>query len=163
MAWTTSENQLLGQAISDLSTTKKHTLGKIVRAKDDTYGEGEFIYLAGVASCVAKSWVTYEDDAYTTTLLAAGAKGPVAVAMAACTSSYYGWFQINGKALAKCLTLYASGNRAWITATGGSVDDASVAGDGIQRVKGASTATVGDLFAEFSIERPWVDAFTSFS
>ena len=163
MTWFVSENALLNQAIADLSTTAKHRLGSIVRAKDATYGEGEFIYLAGVASTVAKSWVTYEADSYTTALLAANAIGPVAIAMAACTASYYGWYQINGKALGKCLTLYASGTRAWITGTGGSVDDTSVAGDGIQRVKGASTATVGDLFAEFSIERPFVDDFTSFS
>ena len=50
------------------------------RIKDD---EGnEYIFMRGVASTIKGSWVTWDEDKVTT-LLAANAKGPVAVAMAA--------------------------------------------------------------------------------
>lgn len=151
------------QAIADKSTTANHPLGMIVRAVDPTYGAGEFIYLKGAASAVLGDWVTYNADDGTSTLLAANAIGPVAVAMAATTASYYGWFQIHGKAIGRCLTGLASNNRVWITATGGSVDDSSVAGDGVNNAKTASGATVGAFVAEFEIHRPWVNDRTSFS
>jgi len=148
MAWTIAENALLGQAIADISTTKKHSLGKIIRAKDPTYGEGEFIYLGGVASCAAKDWCHYNLADGTTTRAVAGGIGPLCVAMGACTASYYGWFQIQGKALAACKTLFADNGKVWLTSTAGSVDDSSVAGDGVQLAKGASTTTAGTFYAE---------------
>jgi len=93
MAYTVLENSLLGQPIGDTSTTKKHTLGTIVRAKDPTYGGGEFIYLAGVASTVVGSLVTFDQNLATTALApATGGKGPVAVAMSANVASQYGWY-----------------------------------------------------------------------
>lgn len=164
MTYTPSENSLLGQAIGDKSTTAKHSLGHLVRAKDSAYGVGEFIYLQGVASCALGSWVTYNADDGSTTLLAANAIGPVAIAMAATTASYYGWFQISGKAIGRALTGYADNARVWTTATAGVVDDASVAGNGVQIAKGASaihTPSIG--LAEFEIHRPFVNAKTSFS
>jgi len=162
--WTVAENSLVGQDFVATNTTAQHALGTIVRAKHVTYGTGEFIYLAGVASCAEGSWVTYNLDDGSTTLLAANAIGPVALAMAATTASYYGWFQISGKALGKGLTSLASNNRVWITSTGGSVDDASVAGDGVNLAKTASAIhTPATGLAEFEISRPFVDDKTSFS
>ena len=163
MAWYFTDPVIVPQAMTDLSTTAKLTPGTIRQAKDSSYGVGEFIYLGGVASCAAKDWVTYNLDDRTVTRLAANAIGPVAIAMAACTASYYGWFQISGEALGNCLTQMASGNRVWITGTAGSVDDASVAGDGVHNAKATATATVGDLYTSFAISRPFVDDFTSFS
>jgi hypothetical protein len=151
------------QAIADRDTTKRHALGTIVRASDPTYGEGEFKYLKGVASCALGSWVSYKDEDGTTALLAANAIGPVAVAMAATTASYYGWFQISGTAVGKCLTAMASNTRVWITATAGSVDDASVAGDGINLAKSAALTVVGSGVTTFEIQRPYVTDRTSFS
>jgi len=156
MTWTPAGNFLLNQAIADRSTTVKHTLGTIVPCKDPTYGAGEFIYLKGVASATAKTWVTYNMDDGSTTRLAANAIGPVAIAMSTLTASYYGWFQIQGKALGACLTLYADNANVWITATAGSVDDTSVAGDLVGNAKGASTTTVSSGYAEFEISRPFV-------
>lgn len=51
----------------------------------------EYVYLKGVASTVKGSWVTF-DEAAITTLLAANAKGPVAVAMAAIVANKFGWY-----------------------------------------------------------------------
>lgn len=79
-------------------------LGKIVRAQDPTYGEGEFILLRGVASTTVGSVVTYNATTYATALAAVGSNlpQPVAFAMAATnTTSLWGWYQISGIAVAK--------------------------------------------------------------
>ena len=146
------------QQIADTSTTQKHPLGTIVRAKDPTYGEGEFIYLKGVASTAVGSWVTYNLDDGTTALLAAGGIGPVAISMSAnIVATTYGWYQISGKAVGACLTLFADNGAVFITATGGSVDDTSVAGDLVNLAKGASLTVVDSGVADFEISRPFVD------
>lgn len=165
MAYTIIENRL-GQPRIDQTIVAADTtipLGTIVRATDPDYGAGEFIYLKGVASCAVGSWVTYNTDDFSTALLAANAIGPVAIAMAATTASYYGWFQISGKAVGACLTQFADNARVWATGTAGSVDDASVAGDGVNNARGASATTVGSGVADFEISRPWVNDLTSFS
>ncbi len=156
MTWTPAGNFLLNQAIAEKSTTKKHDLGTIVQCKDPTYGSGEFIYLDGVASCAIRNWVTYNMDDGSTTRLAANAFGPVAIAMATLTASYYGWFQIGGKAIGSCLTQFADNGRVYITGTAGSVDDASVAGDYVWGAKGASTTTADSGVADFELSRPFV-------
>jgi len=161
MAYKFTENSLGWQPIANKETTAKHKVGTICRAVDPTYGAGEFIYLKGVASCAEKSWVTYKNDGGVTALLAANAIGPVAIAMSACTASYYGWFQINGMALGKCLTLMASNTRVWITGTGGSVDDTSVAGDGVNNARSAALTVASSGYTEFDINRPWVNDKTS--
>lgn len=158
MAWTIADNMLLGQGIEEVSSTAKHELGLIVRAKDPTYGAGEFIYLQGVASTAVGSWVTYNADDNTTALLAANAIGPVAVAMSATVASTYGWYQISGKAVGKALTGFLDNANVYATATAGSVDDAVVAGDRVKLAKGASAVdTPSTGLAEFEIQRPFMD------
>lgn len=133
-------------------------LGTIVRANDPTYGMGEFIFLKGVASTAVGSWVTYNDDDYSTTLLAANAIGPVAVAMSANVASQYGWYQIQGKAIGKALTGFVDNANVYATATAGSVDDAVVAGDRVKNAKGASAVdTPSTGLAEFEIDYPVMD------
>ena len=163
MTWHITTTGIGWQAIDETSTTQNHPLGTIVNAVDPTYGAGEFIYLKGVASTAAKDWVTYNADDFSTARLAANAIGPVAIAMSANVASQYGWYQISGKALGACLTQLAENNRVWITGTAGSVDDASVAGDGVNLAKSASATTVDSGYAEFEIQRPYVDDLTSFS
>lgn len=91
------------QPIATTSTTQNHQLGTIVRANDPTYGEGEFIYLLGVASTAVGSVVTYEASGYQTALAPVGSNlpKPVAIAMSANVASQYGWYQISGRAVAK--------------------------------------------------------------
>ena len=161
MTWTPSGNFLLNQAIADVSTTKKHQLGTIVQCKDPNYGMCEFIYLDGVASCAAKTWVTYKNEDFTAVRLAADAIGNVAIAMGACTASYYGWFQIGGYAYGTCLTQMASNTNVWATGTAGAVDDTSVAGDFVCRARCEALATVGGIYSKFSLNRPYVTDRTS--
>lgn len=101
MAYIITDPVAGSQAIADTSTTQKHPLGKVVRAKDPTYGEGEFIYLLGVASTAVGDAVTY-DASFQTARAAAGNALPraVAFAMSANVASQYGWYQIGGLAVA---------------------------------------------------------------
>jgi hypothetical protein len=109
---------------SAVHSSAKQTLGtKAV----DTLGN-QYIYLLGVASTGAGSWVTF-DNAYATALLTANAIGPVAIAMAATVASTYGWYMVRGICtIAKTDTVAAS-KALYIDATDGRADDANVAGD----------------------------------
>lgn len=160
MAWIFTNNEIVPQAIAETSTTANLPLGTIKNAKDSTYGAGEFIYLKGVADTVAGSWVTYNMDDGSTALLAAGAVGPVAVAMSANVASQYGWYQIHGKAVARAVTgsgAIADDDDLYIGTSAGEANDTTVAGDRIWNVKTASiNTTLG--FIDVEIARPFTNA-----
>jgi hypothetical protein len=102
MAFYPTEGKIIPQAIAVNSTTKLLPLGTIVRATDTTLGEGEFIYLQGVASTTVGNLVSYDVSFQTALATIALANGqPVAVAMSACVASEYGWYQIGGLATMK--------------------------------------------------------------
>lgn len=162
MAYVITENRLGQSLIGSVDTAAAVPVGTIVTATDPTYGAGEFIYLAGVASTAAGSWVTYNLDDGSTALLAANAIGPVAVAMGATVASTWGWYQISGKAVGKALASYADNGLVYATATAGSIDDAVVAGDRVKLAKGASAVdTPSTGLAEFEISRPFMDDATA--
>jgi hypothetical protein len=158
MAYIITNPRIGFQAIATTDTTQNHPLGTRVTATDPTYGTGEFIYLAGVASTAVGSWVTFNQDDNSTALLAANAIGPVAVAMSANVASQYGWYQIYGKAVGKALAAFADNGNVYATATAGSIDDAVVAGDRVKSAKGASAVdTPSAGLAEFEIQYPLMD------
>lgn len=129
MAYVFSENSLGWQPIAVNETTQKHKLGTVRRAVDPTLGEGEFIYLKGINSTVVGSVVSYT-GAHATALasLAADTQIPLAVAMSACVTGEFGWYQIGGLAagLKVLATSFAAG--ANITVTSGVVTAAASAG-----------------------------------
>jgi hypothetical protein len=87
--------------ITDISTTAKVPVGTIICAHDDDGGgAAEFIYLQGVASTVAGDVVEYNSSFQSglSSIAITAPAEPLAVAMAACTASYYGWYQISGLA-----------------------------------------------------------------
>jgi hypothetical protein len=148
-------NQMIGsQPIATTSTTQNHPLGTIVTADDPTYLAGEFIYLKGVASTIVGSWVTYNMDDGTTTLLVPNAIGPVAVAMSANVASQYGWYQIQGKAIASAADV-ADNGKVYIDTVAGRCDDAVVAGDKVHNAKWASAEDTATNLAEVEIARPF--------
>jgi len=151
-------NPVIGtQPIADTDTVQRHPLGTIVTATDPTYGAGEFIYLLGVASTVVGSVVVYNPDDFSTTLAVANAVGPIATAMSINVASQYGWYQIQGKGVAKVLASFADNADCYLTATDGSIDDADVAGDYIRGMKGASAIdTPSTGLAEVEMWRPSV-------
>lgn len=158
-------NRVVPQAIGETSATQQVSLGTIVQAedRDDTqYGAGEFVYAKGVDSTAVGSWVTFNEDDWSTALLAADAIGRVGVAMSANVANQYGWYQISGKAVGKALASYADNALVYATATAGSIDDAVVAGDRVKRAKSASAVdTPSTGLAEFEIDRPFMDDATS--
>jgi len=146
------------QPIANTDATQKHPLGTIVRAVDPTYGEGEFIYLLGVASTVVGSIVTYDPTTYLTTLSAVGGNIPraVAVAMSANVASQYGWYQISGQAVCAktCTISLAAGAAVGVLTTG------LIAGTGSgKEISGAcvaavASATAGRTTVKVMIQRP---------
>ena len=155
------ESQVYNQKISETSTTQNVPLGTRVRAidsADTAYGEGEFIYLQGVASTVVGSVVTYNQGDNTTTLLGVDQVGPVACAMSICVASNYGWYQIFGQAVAKGLASLADAANLYATGTPGSVDDAIVAGDRVQNaVTTSALDTPSTGLVEVSLQYPIVN------
>lgn len=151
---------VIPQAIADTSTAALLPLGSRVKANDiasTAYGQGEFIYLKGVASTVVGSAVIINPDDFSTTLAAANAIGQVAFAMSINVASQYGWYQIFGKAVGKVLAAFADNANCYLTATAGSIDDAIVAGDYISNCKGASAIdTPSTGLAELEISYPFV-------
>lgn len=133
-------------------------LGKIVTARDPVYGEGEFIFLKGVASTVVGDWVGYSPALGTSVRAIANGTYPLAVAMSACnTTTKYGWYQISGVAQANGLTsiTHTSGFLA-LTGTAGSLDDASVIGDHVYNARKTTTVhVVGTFLDTYNIARPF--------
>jgi hypothetical protein len=158
MTFYSIENWANPQDLAEISTTQKLELGMIVRAKDPTYGVGEFIYLKGVASTIAGSWAVYNPDDWSTTLSVADATGSLAIAVGANVASSYGWYQISGLCPVAAVAADVADNAVlYLTATPGMVDDSDVAGDFISGAKAASAnATGGASTIQVEISRPFV-------
>jgi len=158
MAYGTSDPRIGSQAISTTDTVQNHPLGTIIRANDPTYGDGEFIYLLGVASTTVGSVVTYDASTYQTVLSAVGGNIPraVAIAMSANVAAAYGWYQISGQAvIAKsCLVSLAAGAAVGVLTTG------FIAGTGSgKEIQGAvvsavASAAAGRTTVKVMIARP---------
>jgi hypothetical protein len=149
------------QGIATTDTVQNHPLGTIVRGWDATYGEGEFIYMLGVASTIVGSLVAYNATTWQTTLLTAtGRKNlatPVAVAMSANIAAQYGWYQISGNAVIKKTSVSVNPSVAiFSSATAGRVKVVASAG---QQIMGATTANLTTVVTTTStvvvtIDRP---------
>lgn len=158
MAYGISDPRAGTQAISGTDTVQNHPLGTIVRANDPTYGDGEFIYLLGVASTTVGSVVTYDASTYQTVLSAVGGNIPraVAISMSANVASSYGWYQISGQAVvAKTATVSLAAGAAVGVLTIG-----LIAGTGTgKEIQGAVVAavasnTAGRVTVKVMIARP---------
>ena len=147
MAFKITDRGIGYRPIDDHSTTQGHPLGTIVKAVDPTYGEGEFIYLLGVASTVVGLIVSYDPSTHATTHVPSTANlaKPLAVAMAATVALEYGWYQICGVAVVKKTAVKvdpASTRRVYISGTDGRLMQTSAAGKCILGAASANVATV---------------------
>ena len=146
------------QPLANTETTAKHQLGTIVKGIDPAVGEGEFIYLLGVASTVVGSIVTYDASTYQTVLCAVGGNipRPIAVAMSANVAAQYGWYQISGVAVMKktCTVSLAAGAAVGVLTTG--LIAATGSGKEIQgaAVAAVASATAGRTTVSVMISRP---------
>lgn len=158
MAYGLTSPYIGAQPIANTETTQKHPLGTIVRAYDPTYGEGEFIYLLGVASTTVGSIVTYDASTYQTVLCAVGGNipRPIAVAMSANVASQYGWYQISGQAVCakSSATSLAAGAAVGVLTIG--FIAATGSGKEIQgaAVAAVASATAGRTTVKVMIARP---------
>lgn len=140
MAFSIVDPKLGTQSLASTDATQNHPLGTRIKAVDSTYGEGEFIYLKGVASTVVGSAVVW-DSSFQTTLTVAASRGPVGISMSANVASQYGWYQISGIAQAYAAGAVASGAPLQTSATGGAIDDTTTAGQYIDGAVSKGTAS----------------------
>lgn len=145
------------QPIAENSTTKRHPLGTIVRAFDETLGEGEFIYLQGIGSTVVGSIVNYDDNFLTAldTAAVSGPSRPLAVAMSACVANEYGWYQISGLAVARKADTVSFADGAGL-GSGSGLAVAVATGTVIQGavVRTVASAKTGVVTVPIAINRP---------
>lgn len=137
--------------------------GDIVRAVDPIYGEGEFIYLQGVASTVVGSVVTWAGvnaataQTYQTALAPATANlaQPLAVAMSATLANQWGWYQIAGNAVAATNGTLAAGPAPVYLAGSGQLTSTAAAGKQVENaINVSATGTPAAGQAIVSINRP---------
>lgn len=161
MAYRIRDGLLGSQPIADTSATQQHPLGTIVNAADLTYGEGEFIYLLGVAATVVGSVVNWRPTTYQTALGVVGVNNsaPIAIAMSANVAGKYGWYQISGYAVAaksSAVSFAAAARVAAATASGLVIVSASAAGLDIEGavIAAVASAAAGRTTVALQINRP---------
>lgn len=156
MTWKTTDPRIGLSNIPTVDSSATVDVGTIVRAEDPLYGAGEFIYLPGVASCVAGSLVRYNPENYTsanppvlvgsTTLLPSTAvqAGPFAVSVNTLTAGQFSWFQISGATIIRKMTTgkVQPNSALWIGATAGKAKGTASAGKQLLGVKSINSATV---------------------
>lgn len=166
MTYYAVENRLGLQPIANIDTNQNHALGTVVRAQDPTYGVGEFVYLKGVASTVVGNSVIWDPVAGTTTLTPSTANlaRPIAIAMSACTASYYGWYQIEGAAVIKKVAIAVNPNVAiYQSLTAGRVSSTASNGKQILGARTINTASVASATSTITvlINRPHMQGATT--
>jgi hypothetical protein len=135
---------------TDVDTTARNVVG--TRSMDDV--GNEYVYMKGVASCLAGSWV-YFDELFLTVLTVANSLGAIAIAQAPILAANWGWFAIYGAHQGLCLASYADNAKVWCTSTAGSVDDADVAVDLITGAIGRSARNTTTGMALFQLSYPF--------
>ncbi len=161
MAFFSITGRIVPQAIADTSTTRNHPLGTIICARDETFGEGEFIYLQGVASTTVGSIVSYNATTFQTALGVAVSlvPRPMAVSMSANIAAQFGWYQISG--IAVCAksstgTSFAVGAAVGVLSTATGLAAATASGNELQGalVAAVASAAAGRTTVQVLINRP---------
>lgn len=161
MAFTITTPRLGFQAIATTDTTANHPLGTIITGRDPTLGEGEFIYLLGVASTVVGSVVDYNATTFQTALtVTTGNRAvPVAIAMSANVAAQYGWYQIAGLAVIKKTAVAVTPQvTLFMSATSGRVKVIASAGKQVLGCRSANLTTVTSTTSTVTalINRPFI-------
>ena len=134
-------------------STKKFRLGT---RKRDVAGN-EYIYLTGVGSTAAGSWVTFDELGVTALLDSDNTNcSPVAVAQAAVdATSKYGWYMIFGTCTALAGDV-ADNGRVFASATAGTCDDAAIADEQVVGAVWRSADTLATTSATVQLSYPFV-------
>jgi hypothetical protein len=128
MAYHLVSPRIGAQPITTVETTSKHTLGEVIRARDSSLGDGEFIY------CQASNSVTQ----YDAVAIKAGYKvAPLTITngitavevgfaqVAVGTKDSYFWVQKSGRPIVRFLDGVEPGAPVYATAQGGRLAAAS--------------------------------------
>jgi hypothetical protein len=145
MSYSYADNLIGAQPLTVTSTVQNHKLGTIRKGNDPALGDGEFIYLLGVASTVVGIVVSYNATTFQTTLLPSTANlgTPIAVALSANVASQYGWYQIEGMAVVlKTAVAVTPQAKVYISGTTGRLMPTSASGKQILGAKYANLTTV---------------------
>ena len=151
--WLVTTPEIGIQPITTSNTTSQHPVLKKVIARDGIdqsgLGEGEFIYLQGVANTVPGSLVTFDGGGQTaltlgpSTSLSAVTGRPVAVAMSTNGATGYGWYMIRGNAPVLKDTTFASSLLAFSSGSAvGRIVSTTASGKAIERMYSLAS-TVG--------------------
>lgn len=139
--------QIVGcQDIATSSTVQAHPLGTTTKGRDMgtlNYGEGQFVYLQGVASTAAGDSVLYDAKAGTTTRAVAASRGPIAVAQSANVASQFGWYQVLGNAAVNT-TAAGTGAANALLAVTSTAGQTTVSGGAGVKIDGAICKTAQD-------------------
>lgn len=134
------------EGIDQIDTAKRFALGSYHFLGDATY-----VYVQGVTSGAAGKHVTFT-SAGVTTLSVANAKGPVGILMSALdATTKYGFAQVFGINAIADVTALTAGAAAYLTATGGRLDETDVAGDQVHNYVGIVTgaSNVATVFLNY--------------
>lgn len=167
MTFKSASNSALGNPLVNASyvdTVKRVPLGTICKMYDDTQGEGEFIYLPGLANVGVGTAVFYDLTPGAEAVVVADSdlhlnKGwPLAVSVIAIAAGSFGWYQIGGVAKTAAVAGCAAG-RAFLDPTNvtGALDDTAIAG--CQVLNARILTAVGTPAANFAytyLNRPFV-------
>jgi hypothetical protein len=160
--WKSGANSPLGLSVpGTIDDAATCAIGTIAKFFDATQGEGTFIYLPGVASVVEGDAVVYDlspgAQAIVRTLSGThlNTGRPIAFATAAIVAGKFGWFQIEGVAVASVLAGFAANTTVFLTTTAGNIDDAAVNGCQILGARGSSAiGTPAASKAYVTLSRP---------
>lgn len=158
MAASITDQAVVGQP-GDVHTTARNTVGTRAKGLDALGGAAEYIYLQGCASTIVGSVVTF-DEAGVTTLIAANAKGPVAVAMGITdATTEYGWYAIQGTHPVDTVNDSADNSTVGRETTDGKVGDGRAAGDEIANWFQRASTAGGAAVVNHQFDHPFVNDF----
>jgi hypothetical protein len=144
-------------ALTDVHTEARNPVGLRVVGTDDFGNSAEYVYLKGATSTIVGSVVTF-DEAGATTLIAANAKGPVAIAMAVTVADRWGWYCVQGTVKADVVASSADNATMGRETTDGKIGDGRSAGDEIANCF-SREATTSAALAYVQIDHPYVNDF----
>ena len=128
MAYNFVDPRIGAQGIAVADSTQNHPLGTVVRAKDPTLGEGDFIYVQASNSITQYDAVAIKHGYKVAPLTLTNAKTAVEIGFAQTaigTKGDYFWAQKNGRPIVRFALATQPDVALYASATGGVLDDAS--------------------------------------
>lgn len=161
MAYAFIESRIMGkQSIASGNSTAAAPVGTIVRAKDPTLGEGEFIYLQTTASVKTGAvvyWTTRSLGSVITKVVPSTANNAVPIAVAMCNgvTKQFAWFAISGTVpVLKQASLMAVDGKVFISTTTGRIRSLSSTGRNILGMRTAASTSAGVSTLACTFTRP---------